>query len=113
MRPSFWDLLPFRPWRILGVVDSADEVPDHLPTRGMVLVGSHRHPKWLCFDCPCESHHRIMLNLDPARRPNWTVRGSRGRDLSISPSVDYIEGRKRCHYVLRTDRVQWVGDSRR
>jgi hypothetical protein len=113
MRSSFWDLLPFRPWRILDVVESADEVPDQLPTRGMVLVGSNRHPKWLCFDCPCESRHRIMLNLDPARRPSWTVRGSRGRDLSISPSVDYIEGRKRCHYFMRAGRVQWVEDSRR
>jgi uncharacterized protein DUF6527 len=113
MKLAWWEWLPVWPWRIAGVVDSADEVPEQLPARAIVMVKSGTRPKWLSFDCPCLTGHRIMLNIDNGRLPAWSIVGKRGRDLSIAPSVDYIEGFKRCHYVLQHGRVQWVGDSRR
>jgi hypothetical protein len=104
----FWQWLPVFRWRVVAVVDSADEVPRKLPRNGAVLVGSHTRPKWIVFDCPCRSGHRIMLNTDRARSPHWstTVQGR----LTISPSVDFKESNRRCHYFVRNGRIRWVHD---
>jgi hypothetical protein len=98
--------LPFRGWRIVAIVEAADEIPKHLPRRGAVLVGTREHPKWIAFDCPCRIGHRIMLNTDRARIPYWSVavQGS----LTISPSIDYHQGKRRCHYFVRKGRTAWV-----
>lgn len=102
----FWQWLPFLPWRVVGVVDSADYVPGRLPRNGAVLVGEKSRPKWIVFDCPCRTGHRIMLNTDKARLPHWSL--SKSWKLTISPSVDYIPGVGRCHYFIRSGRVKWV-----
>ena len=89
----------------MAVVDAADEIPEKLPRRGAVLVGTRRHPKWIAFDCPCRKAHRIMLNTDRSRYPYWStnVKGP----LTISPSVDYHEGKRRCHYFVHKGRTVW------
>jgi hypothetical protein len=104
----WWDWLPFLRWRVVAVVDSADEVPKALPRTGAVLVGTRTRPKWVVFDCPCGRGHRIMLNTDKGRAPCWTttVKGA----LTISPSVDYAAPAQRCHYFIRNGRVKWVGE---
>lgn len=100
-------LAPLDPqWRICMQVESADEVPEHLPTRGAVLVGSVTRPKWLAFDCPCAKKHRILVNLDSGRYPYWVV--SKRPDLTLRPSVDYKGSDGRCHYLIRKGRVIWV-----
>jgi|HubBroStandDraft_6_1064221.scaffolds.fasta_scaffold52908_3 hypothetical protein len=95
-----------RRWRIDVTVEHADEVPERIPRRRAVLVGTPGVRKWLVFDCPCTEHHRVMLNLDRGRRPSWAL----GPDeiLTISPSVDAPSARGRCHYFIRSGRVQWV-----
>ena len=110
MRISWWQWLPFWRWRVIGVVESADEVPDRIPRNGVALVGNADHTKWIVFDCPCRTGHRIMLNADQARRPHWTV--NRTARLTISPSVDY-QGNRRCHYFVRNGRIEWAKDSDR
>lgn len=102
----WWHWLPFFGWRIVAIVDSADDVPEALPRSGAVLVGSRALPKWIVFDCPCGRGHRIMLNTDKTRLPYWsiTVKGN----LTISPSVDYAGAARRCHYFIRKGRVCWV-----
>ncbi len=102
----WWDWLPFFGWRIVAIVDSADDVPKTLPRTGAVLVGNRARPKWIVFDCPCGRGHRIMLNTDRARTPCWstTVSGT----LTISPSVDYTGPAQRCHYFIRNGRINWV-----
>ncbi len=61
---SWWQWLPLvgwlSGWRIVVVVESADEVPQRLPYNGAALVGSTDRPKWIVFDCPCQTGHRIM-----------------------------------------------------
>lgn len=109
MRIRWWDWLPFRRWRLIGVVEHADEVPKKLPRAGVVMVSSGGVDKWVAFDCPCRYRHRIMLNIDGARRPRWRVSTESGRILTIMPSVDYSEAHRRCHYVLRHGRVEWSG----
>ena len=102
----WWDWLPVFGWRIVAEVDSADEVPVRLPRNGVILVGPQAKPKWLAFDCPCRTGHRILLNADRTRRPYWSIAGS-GR-LSIMPSVDYHDAHKRCHYFIRNGHIAWA-----
>jgi hypothetical protein len=96
------------PWRITTRVTEADQIPDVLPRHGAALVRSDRAPKWLAFDCPCETGHRIMLNLDERRWPRWAV--TREAPLTVWPSVDVETDSRRCHYVLRHGRVDWIAD---
>ena len=105
-RISWWQWLPIFRWRVVAVVDSADNVPHKLPRNGAVLVGPPASPKWIVFNCPCRSGHRIMLNTDKARLPNWsaTVQGR----LTISPSIDFNPPTRRCHYFIQNGRVKWV-----
>lgn len=109
MNFSWTEWLPFRRWRLVGVVDDADAIPDRLPPRGVVLVGPPDRPKWAAFDCPCGVGHRILLNTDPARRPAWRVTLD-GRHVTLAPSVDFVGATKRCHYFVRHGRIQWVRD---
>jgi len=108
---SWWQWLPFFRWRIVTVVDSADNVPERLPRNGAALVGDRAHPKWIVFDCPCRRGHRIMLNIDKARSPRWSTT-SQGL-LSISPSVDYQHLARRCHYFITRGRIKWVHESKK
>jgi hypothetical protein len=105
----FWQWLPIFGWRIVAVVDSADDIPRRLPRNGAALVGPLTRPKWIAFDCPCRSGHRIMLAADQAHTPHWstTVRGR----LSITPSIDYRGSTRRCHYFVRNGRVHWAADT--
>lgn len=102
----WWQWLPFPWWRIVTSVDAADEIPPKLPHNGAVLVGSHRQPKWLAFDCPCRRGHRVMVTLDAAHRPHWAVTG--GFFLSLWPSVDDYTAGRRCHYIIRNGSTLWV-----
>ena len=105
LKIRWWQWLLFWRWRMVGIVEDADLVPDKLPPRGAVLVGSAARPKWVVFDCACGQGHRIMLNLDEGRYPNWRIVET--SPLTISPSIDYA-GRRNCHYFIRGGRVQWA-----
>lgn len=109
MKIAWWDWLPFWRWRLVGTVESADEVPDKLPRNSVVLVGTSNSMKWIIFDCPCRTGHRIMLNADIARRPNWAVQN--WERLTIFPSVDFRGDHMRCHYFIRGGRILWAKDS--
>ena len=106
MKFYWWQSLPWLPWRVVCFVNAADEVPDSLPRKGAVIVGTEKHPKWLAFDCPCRRRHRIMLNLDVHRKPRWKVLGK--SRLTVHPSVDSLVEDVRCHYFLRNGRVEWT-----
>lgn len=109
-RIPWWEWwIPFRPWRIVATVEAADEIPARLPRRGAIVVGSAERPKWIAFDCPCQSGHRIMITLDPGHRPHWRIVSR--NSLTISPSVDYHDNGRRCHYIVRNGSVDWVTDS--
>ena len=97
--------LPWRRWRIIGHVDSGDEVPDKLPHRGVVLVGTAQ-PAWVALDCPCGTGHRLLVNLDSGRHPRWEL-DSKPR-LSLWPSIDVRAHNRRCHFVLNEGKVRWI-----
>lgn len=100
--------LTSRPWRLAATVSDMDEVPQHIAARRAYLVATAVRPKWLVFDCPCGTGHRIVLNLDSARRPVWTVRLSKRGVLTLRPSVNYGDDRRKCHYVLLNGQVEWI-----
>lgn len=99
------------PWQLGDVVDAATDIPLTVQKYNGVLVGSTDHPKWIAFDCPCGRGHRIMLNLDPSRRPVWRMTST--NPLTLRPSVDSVENKRRCHFVISNGRVLWVRDYRR
>lgn len=98
--------LPWRPWRIVGQVGEADEVPERLPRRGVVLVGQSETATWAVFDCPCRAGHRLMLNLDRTHYPSWRIESR--TPLSIRPSVDDIAQERRCHFIIRDGKLNWA-----
>jgi len=109
------DWWPWRRWRVTGYVDAADEIPEHLPPKAMVVVGSVQRPKWIAFDCPCQRGHRIMLAAQPiegaedpfkAARPKWVLEAE--RPATLWPSVDAWHGQHRCHYIIQEGVVRWV-----
>lgn len=107
MKIKWWDWFPFQPWRVVETVEHADDVAERLPRNGVSLVGPAEAPKWLVFDCPCRSGHRIMINADPSRQPFWKIMTS-GRRVSVVPSVDYEDSQKRCHYFIQKGRILWA-----
>lgn len=104
----WWHWLPRFSWHVAGLVEHADEVPDRLPSKAAVVVGTENYPKWIAFDCPCRSGHRIMIPLDNSHDPHWTLRSK--KPLTIYPSVDFRTHQKRCHYFIRGGRVLWAHD---
>ena len=108
MKFSWLEWIPFQPWRVAAIVEAADEVPDKLPLRCAVLVGTPEHPKWIAFDCPCKRNHRIMVSLDSHQKPHWTLKNA--QRLTLTPSVDAWLGRERCHYFVRDGKIIWTPD---
>lgn len=94
------------PWRVGVIVSEADQIPGTLRPYEAALVVSEGISKWLAFDCPCGKGHRVMLNLDAARWPRWTVFAD--NPLTVSPSVDMDTRDRRCHYILYYGHVNWV-----
>ena len=103
--------VPWRAWRVIGHVSAADQVPRTLPAKGLVLVTPSEHPTWAVFDCPCRVGHRLLLNLDRAHRPFWSVTSR--QPLSIYPSIDDLKPERRCHFIIRGGRVLWIREAYR
>ena len=108
---AWWQSLPFpwTAWRIVQYVDAADEIPDQIPNRRVILVGSPGSTSWAAFDCPCRRKHRLMVNLDDSRRPTWSVTSI--EPLTIHPSIDDISAGRHCHFFIRKGRIKWANFS--
>lgn len=102
----WWQVRHPGPWRVGLVVAEADQIPATIPSLQAALVVSDGMPKWLAFDCPCGTGHRVMLNLDRSRWPRWTVFAE--APLTISPSIDIERRERRCHYIVYHGHVNWV-----
>jgi hypothetical protein len=111
IRIPWREWIPRRFWRIVAVVEAADQIPEKLPIKGAVLVGPPLRPKWLAFDCPCKTGHRILVTLDTAHHPHWRIINN--NKLSISPSVDYCSKDLRCHYMITGGKIIWVKNKER
>lgn len=105
---AWWQSLPFpwTAWRIVQCVDAADEIPDQIPNKGVILVGRLGSMTWAAFDCPCKSEHRLMVNLDDSRRPSWRITSI--KPLTIHPSIDDVTTGRHCHFFIRRGRIRWA-----
>jgi hypothetical protein len=84
-----------------------DDLPD-IPKAGeMALAGTLDKPKWALLDCPCGRGHTILLPLQPAANPRWSLSVGKSGRPTLSPSVDRVAER-RCHFWLQDGRVRWV-----
>jgi len=101
------DWLPRRRYEVLGSVDAADEIPDRLPRRGLVVVQAEDTPTWVAFDCPCDRRHRLLMPLGVGPGHRWRLTDN--RYPSLKPSVDSFDAGRRCHFFLTEGRIQWAG----
>ncbi|WP_411901639.1 DUF6527 family protein [Methylorubrum thiocyanatum] len=62
--------------------------------------------KWACFRCPGGCGAMIPLNLNPKRRPRWSVAADWFRRPSLSPSV-HQRNDCECHFWVRQGRIEW------
>lgn len=104
-RIRWWSWFPRLRYFVAMKAAAADEIPDRLPRKAVVVVSSGLDLSWLAFDCPCPDRHRIMLNLDAARRPRWRVLTI--EKVTIEPSIDVVRPGRRCHFWLRDGRIVW------
>lgn len=105
------ELLPALRWRVDQSTANVDDVPSRISKRRAYLVKTAALRKWLVFDCPCGAGHRIMLNLDESRAPHWRLTLSANRQITISPSIDYHDSSRHCHYSMHKGRVIWAKPS--
>lgn len=96
----------WRRWKADLRTESASDIPDIIPARHAVIVGTHAHQKWLVFDCPCGHGHRVMLNLDSSHYPRWRI--TNDYPITLIPSVDEHSHAGHCHYIVRDGRIRWV-----
>jgi Family of unknown function (DUF6527) len=92
-------------------VSARGDVPESIPRRQLVVVGSEELPKWAIFECPCGRGHRLEVNLSPQVRPFWRITFNT-HGPSLKPSVDSV-GSYRCHFWLRDGRVHWPNPRQR
>lgn len=86
--------------------ESAASLPDQLPRRALAVAGDPA--AWAVMECPCGTGHRLQVRIRPnAQATVWDLTQPDGRP-SLSPSVDYDSGGRRCHFWLRKGRVTWV-----
>ena len=71
-----------------------------------LLVRQNIDWKWLAFDCPCRTGHRIIVPLDRAAKPRWSI--IRENPLTVGPSFDSRMNRKNCHFFIRDGRIEWA-----
>ncbi len=89
-------------------VEAADLIPDSLPPRAAMTVPQEgEDPRWIAFECPCESGHRLLINLSPRRRPHWRLSGDWNAP-TLHPSVDVVTDGHRCHFWLRAGCFEWA-----
>lgn len=97
------------PYVIVGVTDAADEIPDKIPPRTVVVVQAGYRRTWVAFDCPKHRSERIMLNLSTRRRPYWRI--DQEPRLTLHPSVDAVHVGDRCHFWMRHGQPNWVKEA--
>lgn len=102
----WWKWLPRGRYAIVCTALAADLIPQRLPRKGLAVVDDGRGPSWIAFDCPCRRRHRLLISLSEHIRPCWRLSVEPGP--SLFPSVDVVEGGRRCHFWLRDGTIQWA-----
>ncbi|APR51152.1 hypothetical protein CA223_18985 [Sphingomonas koreensis] len=86
--------------------------PEELPPGTVVIVKDGRVEKWACLRCPGGCGEKLMLSLNQARRPRWSVSLDWLCRPSITPSINQLNACG-CHFWIKDGAVEWCRDSRR
>ena len=86
--------------------------PTDLPSGTLIVVKDGELEKWACLRCPGGCGEKLMLSLNAARRPRWTVTSDWLRRPSITPSINQLNA-CRCHFWITSGVVHWCEDSER
>ncbi len=90
-------------------VSRVSEIPDDIK-RTAYIVERGRRKLWLVFDCPCNSGHRLTVNLSEERKPFWSVK-IRKHKLSVSPSI-WLHNECQSHFWIENSGIVYTQDSR-
>lgn len=97
-------------FRVRRAVDMPS--PEDLTHGTLVIVGDKRSPKWVTMQCPSRCGTPLLLSLNQARRPRWSVSTDWWGRPTLTPSVRRTDG-CRCHFWLRKGMVEWCADTGR
>lgn len=87
----------------------ADELPEFLPPRTLVVAREGDELWSAGMICPCGCGRRIELMLLPGVKPRWDVRVEDGGLPTLWPSV-WAKTGCRSHFWLRAGRIEWCAD---
>lgn len=84
--------------------------PQQVTSDAIIVTQAGRVEKVATFRCPGPCSRRILLNLNPARTPNWRIESDWLGRPSITPSVRQPSD-CRCHFWIITGAVHWCEDT--
>jgi len=84
----------------------ADDIPEHLPSGKLYVVGEEGHYWCAAMRCPCGCGEAIHLSLVKNDDPSWLFSLDRRKQPSLFPSVWRTVG---CgsHFILRRGNILW------
>jgi hypothetical protein len=90
--------------------EARTSVPDPVRRHTVAVVERDGLPMWAIFECPCGNGHTLLVNLSRTRRPAWSLTAD-SRGPSLAPSIDFADGKRRCHFWLQHGRARFTPDS--
>lgn len=82
-----------------------DDVPDHIRSGTVYLVGNEGYYWQMVMVCPCGCRQILYMNLMDDYHPYWKYT-IHGKTISLSPSIDRLVGCK-SHFFLRNGKIDW------
>lgn len=82
-----------------------DDVPDHLRSGTVYLIGNDGYFWQMLMICPCGCKKALYMNLIEDYDPYWKYE-IRGKTISISPSINRMVG-CRSHFFLKNGKIEW------
>jgi Family of unknown function (DUF6527) len=87
------------------VVSVMSAIPNDLGQDIYIVEKDHQRT-WAVFECPCDTSHRLVVNLARSRRPSWGI-SVRKNKVSLWPSL-WLKGLCNSHFWIRNSRVYWA-----
>jgi hypothetical protein len=86
-------------------------IPDNPKTEDLkenivYVVGEKTFTKWAYLKCPCGCEDNIMLSLNKAHFPSWSVKQDKVGRATISPSIKKLTGCK-SHFLIKKGKLIW------
>jgi hypothetical protein len=94
--------------RLLRTVSTRGEAAGYLKSPGDAVLIERGRPRLLLLSCPCGCGEQYPINLDDRAGKAWRLYRSRGKGLTLFPSVWRDTG---CgsHFIIWRDRILLFG----